>query len=225
MVETFPIPTLFHDNKFITDFKVKSEIFNPFFAKQCSLIDNGSTLPSLLPLITEKSLSNVDCSVEVIETSSANLTQIKLMVAIWSLFACLNYVINPFVNLLVLSPNLAWRKAFSHLSGEKKMSYQFIKKYKQFVTNYRPVSLLPISSKVLGRIISNTMFTYFIESNLISKNQSGFKPSKNFRILFLVKIDDLFDNLQVILSYSRTTRSCFLLLKSPKEQLITLIRT
>ena len=45
------IPPLFHDNKFITDFKEKSEIFNSFFAKQCSLIDNGSTLPSLFPLI------------------------------------------------------------------------------------------------------------------------------------------------------------------------------
>ena len=161
----------------------------------------------------------------ILKTLSANLVQIKLMVTIWLVFACLNYVINPFVNLLVLSPNLAWRKAFSHLSGEKKKWYQFIKKYKQYVTNYRPVSLLPISSKVLERIISNTMFTYFIERNLISKNQSGFKPSKNFRILFLVKIDDLSDNLQVILSYSRTTRSCFLLLKSPKEQLIALITT
>ena len=49
------IPPLFHDNKFITDFEEKSEVFNSFFAKQCSLIDNGSTIPSLFPLITDKS--------------------------------------------------------------------------------------------------------------------------------------------------------------------------
>ena len=30
------IPPIFHDNKFITDFKEKSEILNSFFAKQCS---------------------------------------------------------------------------------------------------------------------------------------------------------------------------------------------
>ena len=36
-------PLLFSDNKFITDFKEKSEISNSFFAKQCSLIDNKST--------------------------------------------------------------------------------------------------------------------------------------------------------------------------------------
>ena len=35
-------------------------IKNSFFAKQCSLIDNESTLLSLFPLITEKSLSDVD---------------------------------------------------------------------------------------------------------------------------------------------------------------------
>ena len=47
---------------------------------------------------------------------------------------------------------------------------------KQCVKNYRPASLLPICSKVLERIIYNTIFTYFIENNLISENQSGFKP-------------------------------------------------
>ena len=57
------------------------------------------------------------------------------------------------------------------------MSYQFIKKNdKQCVKNYRPVSVLPICSKVIERIIYNTIFTYFIENNLISENQSGFKP-------------------------------------------------
>ena len=98
------------------------------------------------------------------------------MVTIWSAFACLNYVTNPFVNILVLSSNLVWRKAFSHLNGKNQM-YQFIKNDKQCVANYRPVSLLPICSKVLERIIYNTMFTYFIENNLISENQWGFKPS------------------------------------------------
>ena len=40
------IPPLFHENKFVTDFKEKDELFNVFFAKQCSLIKNSSKLPS-----------------------------------------------------------------------------------------------------------------------------------------------------------------------------------
>ena len=60
------IPPLFRGNKFILHFKEKSEIFNSFFAKQCLLID-WNTLPFTLSLITEKSLSDVEFSVEDIK--------------------------------------------------------------------------------------------------------------------------------------------------------------
>ena len=67
------ISPLFHDNKFITDFKEKSEIFNSFFAKQSSLIDNGRILSPLFPLTTEKSLLDVDFSVEDIKNIISKL--------------------------------------------------------------------------------------------------------------------------------------------------------
>ena len=47
---------------------------------------------------------------------------------------------------------------------------------KQILKNYRPVSLLPICGKVFQRLIYNSLFEYFIENDLISANQSGFKP-------------------------------------------------
>ena len=47
---------------------------------------------------------------------------------------------------------------------------------KQCLKNYRPVSLLPICGIILERLIFNEMFRFFIENNLISSNQSGFKP-------------------------------------------------
>ena len=50
------------------------------------------------------------------------------------------------------------------------------KKKEQYVKKYRPVSLLPICRNVLERIIYITMFTYFIENNPRSEDQSGFKP-------------------------------------------------
>ena len=46
---------------------------------------------------------------------------------------------------------------------------------KQNVKNYRPVSLLPIFGKVFERLIYNEMYSFFIENDLISANQSGFK--------------------------------------------------
>ena len=35
-------PPPFHQDKYETDFKKKAELFNSFFAKQCSIIQNSS---------------------------------------------------------------------------------------------------------------------------------------------------------------------------------------
>ena len=51
------IPPKFHGDKYIVDFQEKSEIFNSFFADQCSRSLNGSVLPSELPLGTDSTLS------------------------------------------------------------------------------------------------------------------------------------------------------------------------
>ena len=50
------------------------------------------------------------------------------------------------------------------------------KKNKQELKNYRPISLLPVSSKIFERLLYDSMFKFFTENNLISPNQSGFKP-------------------------------------------------
>ena len=47
---------------------------------------------------------------------------------------------------------------------------------KQCLKNYCPISLLPICGKIFDKLIFNEMFTFFIENELISPNQSGFKP-------------------------------------------------
>ena len=47
---------------------------------------------------------------------------------------------------------------------------------KQTLENYRPVSLLPICSKIFERLIYNSLFEFFIANELISSNQFGFKP-------------------------------------------------
>ena len=46
----------------MTDFKEKSEIFNSFFANQCSLIPNNSILPYELKLLKEHTLTSSDFS-------------------------------------------------------------------------------------------------------------------------------------------------------------------
>ena len=47
----------------------------------------------------------------------------------------------------------------------------------QAIKNYLPVLLLPICGKMFERLLYNDMFSFFIENDLISQNQSRFKPS------------------------------------------------
>ena len=52
--------------------------------------------------------------------------------------------------------------------------------YKKTLKNYRPVSLLPIWSKIFERLLYNEMFDFFIDKDLISANQSGFKLGDSY---------------------------------------------
>ena len=52
------IPPLVHDDKFITNFKEKAQIFNNFYCC-CSLINTNSDLPSILSKTTHKLLSTI----------------------------------------------------------------------------------------------------------------------------------------------------------------------
>ena len=56
------VPPLFYENRFVADFKKKAELFNSFFSKQCTVINNTSSLPSELLLKTDKFLSNINFS-------------------------------------------------------------------------------------------------------------------------------------------------------------------
>ena len=67
---------------------------------------------------------------------------------------------------------------------------------KQCLNNYRPISLLPICSKIFERLIFNEMFEFFIENDLISQHQSGFKPGDsciNQLLSITHEIDQSFD--------------------------------
>ena len=39
------IPPILADGKLVSDFKIKSELFNSHFATQCTPVKSGSTLP------------------------------------------------------------------------------------------------------------------------------------------------------------------------------------
>ena len=80
----------------------------------------------------------------------------------------------------------------------------------KILKNYRPVSLLPICGKVFEHLIYNSPFEYFTENDLISRNQSGFKPGDScanqlisIRHEMFQSFDDGFEDRGVFLSTSK----------------------
>ena len=166
------IPHLFHENKFVTDFKEKAALFNSHFVTQCSLISNSSKLPWHIQYLTNNRLSCVSFSHNKIAKVIQNLDPNKvhchdnisirmLKVCGHSIYKPLEIIFNQCLETGVFPSE--WKKGNIvpiHKKGDK-----------QTLKNYRPVSLLPICGKVLERLIFNEMFEFFIESKLISSSQ------------------------------------------------------
>ena len=51
------------------------------------------------------------------------------------------------------------------------------KESKNLIKNYRPISLLPIFSKVFERLVFNTLFNFFLQNKLFTPCQSRFIPA------------------------------------------------
>ena len=171
------IPPLFHENKFVTDFKEKAELFNHFFVNQCSLLSNNSVLPTNLPQLTNKCLDSIHFSSSDIAKIISHLDPNKAhghdMLSIRMIKLCGNSICKP---LSIIFNDCLNKGKFPHEWKKANVVPVHKKGNKQSLKNYRPISLLPICSKIFERLIYNEMFTFFTENNLISPNQSGFRP-------------------------------------------------
>ena len=145
--------------------------------KQCSLISNSSELPFNLYYTTKKDLNTLNFSNNDIERIIQNLDPNKAhghdKISICMTKICSKSICKPLQFIFRQCTDtgsfpLEWKKV-NVVPVHKKVDKQCLK-------NYRPVSLLPICGKIFERLIFNEMFRFLNENNLISSNQSGFKP-------------------------------------------------
>ena len=177
------IPPLFHENKFVTDFKEKPELFNSHFATQCSLISNNSKLLSHIQYLTDNRGFCVSFShnkiVKVIQNLDStkshghdNISIRMLKVCGPSIYKPLEIIFNQCLETGVFPSE--WKKGniiHIHKKGDK-----------QTLKNYRPLSLLPICGKILERLMFNEMFEFFIENKLISSSQPVLNQGINYYV-------------------------------------------
>ena len=60
------VPPLLVNNKFVTDFKAKANIFNDFFSKQCTPLTNGRKLPENQAYLTNSRSNSVPFSDDLV---------------------------------------------------------------------------------------------------------------------------------------------------------------
>ena len=163
------IPPIFHDNKFVTDFSKKADLFNSFFAKQYSIIENNSVLPSSINRITDKYLGNIELKEDDIKRIICKLDLNKAhghdMISICMLKMSGDAIIEPLFKIFKICLKCGifpddWKKG--------NIVPIFKKGDKQNIKNYRAVSLLPICSKIFERVIYNNMLNGVVLSGQFS---------------------------------------------------------
>ena len=171
------IPMLISNGITYTDDTSKATILNTFFAEQSSLsadeFDQGNDLhilhnsPELNSITIEN--SNILKILKSLNTNkSCGIDGIGNII----LKTCADSLATP-IGLLAN----ASLKSGSFPSAWKKSNVVpiFKKGDKTSITNYRPISLLPCTSKVIERIVFNELYDHCMKHNLLSEKNSGFK--------------------------------------------------
>ena len=170
------MPPLLVGNQLVSDFLVKANLFNDYFSKQCTTIDNNS-IPANINFETEESLSTFEiCSgdiVKIIRSMDPNKAHGHDERSIRMIKICAFSISKP---LAILFRNCLESKCFPKEWTKANIVPVHKKNDKQLIKNYRPVSLLYICSKIFEKVIFNSLFKFLDDNNLLTNNQSGFRP-------------------------------------------------
>ena len=195
------IPPILVNNEFISNCKEKAKLFNEFFTNQCKLINNNSTLPQFAYL-TDQRIDQIIILDEDILSLIRNLNPNKASgsdgISGKMLLLCDASVVLP---LRIIFENIIKTSKYPDMWKLANVTPIFKKNDKQLLQNYRPISLLPICGKILEKIIFNSLYNYLNTNNLITANQSGFRPgdSTTNQLLFLVnEIHKSFESSKVL---------------------------
>ena len=191
------IPPLLVNNMFILDCREKARLFNDYFSQQCEHVINNSVLP-ILRFLTDERMDDVPIENDEIISLIRKINPDKVTgsdgISGQILLTCDESVIIP---LQIIFTNILSTSIYPDMWKLANVTPIFKKGDKQLIKNYRPISLLPICGKILEKIIFNNLYTYLHTNNLITKNQSGFRPgySTTNQLLYLFdEIHQAFDS-------------------------------
>ena len=172
------IQPLLVNDKFITNFLEKANLFNEFFSKQHQSLQNNSTLSKHSTYHTENRLNDITFGNEkllkIIQSLDANKARGYDGISIRMLKLSSLSIVKP---LSIIFQNCLKSSTFPDDWKKGNIVPVHKKNSKQCVNNYRPVSLLHICSKIFEKVIFDSIFNFMIQSNLLNSCQSGFRPN------------------------------------------------
>ena len=203
------IPPLLENGLFVTNFQNKAEIFNNYFVQQCSLNMNDSVLPRSYITRCNNLLETIEIDADKVLRITRSLDCNKAHgwddLSVSMVKICDSSIVRPLCLIYETCMHTGlfpdnWKKA-NILPIHKKES-------RQLKENYRPISLLPVCGKIFEKVIFDTMYRHFTDNQLLTPNQSGFRPGDSTinQLLYITqKIYTTFEEFP-----SRETRAVFL---------------
>ena len=185
------IPPLFVNNVFIMFSRAKAIYSNEVFSKQCRPNINNTVLP-ILSFLTKNRIDHVTIENEEIVILLRNINPNKATgpdgIPGQMLLLCDDSIGLP---LQIIYNNILSTSIYPDVWRIANVTPIFKKGDKQLIENYRPISLLPICGKILEKIIFNRLYSYLHTNNLITNNQSSFRPGDSTTNQLLYLIDEI----------------------------------
>ena len=202
------IPPILHDGNFITDTLKKADLFNNYFANQCTPIINDSQLPPF-SYRTNSRISVININSKMILDIISSLNPAKSHgcdgISIKMIHICRHQIILP---LKLIFESCVSSGVYPDLWKMSNVCPVHKKESKSLLNNYRPISLLPIFSKMFEKIIYDSLYSYVIANKLLNPCQSGFQKGDSCVSQLLKITHDIFKNLDCTPPVN--TRSIFL---------------
>ena len=154
------IPPILFNNVFIADIQEKANLFNDYFTQQCTLLD-GKPFPVSFDKSDIQSILNKLQPNKAHGWDGISIRMIKM---------CADSIVSP---LLIIYKNCILKGVFPSCWKMANVVPIHKKNEKNIHTNYRPISLLPIFSKVFERLIFTSLYSYLIDNKFITNKQSG----------------------------------------------------
>ena len=167
-----------------TSSKTYWSIFKTFY--------NGRKIPIIAPLLKDGKLTSIKFDnndiLKIIRSLNVNKAHGYDGISVRMIKMCDESLVQPFSLIFWGCTDIGvypdtWKKSNIvpvHKKGDK-----------QIVNNYRPVSLLPICSKILEKIIFDSTMRFLNENKLLSDAQSGFTPSDSCECQLLSFVHDI----------------------------------